>query len=76
MAIDPAHLRLFIGCHNKMMAVVNTENGKIVVTVPIGAQTDASVFDPELHLAFSSNGDGSLAVLHQESADKYTVIDN
>ena len=76
MAIDPAHQRLFIGCRNKMMAVMNTENGKIVTTLPIGAQTDAAVFDPKLHLAFSSNGDGTVTVVHQDSADKYLVIDN
>jgi hypothetical protein len=71
------HSRLFIGCDNKMMAVVDAENGKVVTTVPIGDGVDANRFDPGTGLAFSSNGEsGALTVVHDDSPDKYTVVEN
>jgi DNA-binding beta-propeller fold protein YncE len=73
MAIDRKTGRLFIGCHNKMMAVVDAKNGKVITTVPIGAGVDATSFDPGTGLIFSSCGDGTLTVVHEDSADKYTV---
>ncbi|HUI40613.1 MAG TPA: YncE family protein [Terriglobia bacterium] len=76
MAIDPEHRRLFIGCHNKLMAIMDADNGKVVATVPIGQGVDANRFDPGTQLAFSSNGDGTLTVVHEDSPDKYTVVDN
>jgi DNA-binding beta-propeller fold protein YncE len=74
MAMDKSHRRLFIGCHNKMMAVMDADSGHVVATVPIGEGVDANGFDPELQLAFSSNGDGTLTVVHEDSPDKYTVL--
>jgi DNA-binding beta-propeller fold protein YncE len=76
MAIDAEHSRLFIGCHNKMMAVLDTKTGKIVATPPIGGRVDANRFDPGTGLAFSSNGDGTLTVIHEDAPDKYTVLEN
>jgi YVTN family beta-propeller protein len=76
MAIDAKSSRLFIGCHNKMMAVMDTKTGKIVATPPIGARVDANRFDAGTNLAFSSNGDGTLTVIHEDSPDKYTVLEN
>ena len=76
LAIDQKNRRLFSGCHNKMMAVVNADNGKVVTKVPIGEGVDANRFDPGTNLAFSSNGDGTLTVVHQDSPDKYTVVQN
>jgi DNA-binding beta-propeller fold protein YncE len=76
MAIDTAHRRLFIGCHNKMMAIMNADDGKVVATVPIGAGVDANRFDPDTQLAFSSNGDGTLTVVHEDSPEHFTVVDN
>ncbi len=77
LAIDPAHHRLFPVCENKIMAVVDADNGKVITTVPTGEGTDAAAFDPGTKLAFSSNGgDGTLTVIKQESADKYSVAQN
>jgi DNA-binding beta-propeller fold protein YncE len=76
LAMDTEHRRLFVGCHNKMMATVDADNGKVVATVPIGQGVDANRFDPGTQLAFSSNGDGTLTVVHEDSPDKYTVVDN
>jgi len=76
MAIDISHHRLFIGCSNKMMGVVNTANGKVITTLATGEGVDANGFDPGTGLAFSSNGDGTLTVVHEDSPDKFTVVDN
>jgi DNA-binding beta-propeller fold protein YncE len=76
MAIDTRHHRLFIGCSNKMMGVVNTVNGKVVTTLTAGEGVDANGFDPGTGLAFSSNGDGTLTVVHEDSPDKFTVLEN
>jgi DNA-binding beta-propeller fold protein YncE len=74
LAIDVAHKRLFAGCHNQLMAVVDYTNGKVVATIPIGTGVDANRFDPETGLAFASCGDGTITVAHQDSPDKYTVV--
>jgi DNA-binding beta-propeller fold protein YncE len=76
MAIDRKHHRLLIGCSNKLAAVVNTESGKVVTTVPIGDGVDANAFDPGTGLGFSSNGEGTLTVIKEETPDKFTVEGN
>ncbi|HET9839684.1 MAG TPA: c-type cytochrome [Candidatus Angelobacter sp.] len=77
LAIDQKHHRLFSGCGNKLMAVSDAETGKMITTVPIGEGVDANAFDPETQLAFSSNGrDGTLTVVHEDSPDKFTVLEN
>jgi DNA-binding beta-propeller fold protein YncE len=76
MAIDRTHGRLVIGCSNKMAAIVDTTSGKVVATPPIGQGVDANGFDPGTNLGFASNGEGTLTVIHADSADKWTVIDN
>ncbi|HTW45845.1 MAG TPA: YncE family protein [Acidobacteriaceae bacterium] len=74
LAIDVAHHRLFSVCHNKLMAIVDTDSGKVVATVPIDQGPDAARFDPRHQLAFSTNGQGTLTVVHEDSPDHYTVI--
>ena len=76
LAMDRKHRRLFAVCGNKLMAVVNADNGKVITTLPIGAGTDAAAFDPETGFAFSSNGEGTLTVVHEDSPDKFTVVEN
>lgn len=76
LAFDRKHRRLFSVGSNKLMAVVNADTGKVVTTVPIGSGVDAAGFDPETGLIFSSNGDGTLTVVHEDSPDKYTVVEN
>jgi len=75
LAMDRKHRRLFSVCSNKLMVVVNADTGKVVTTLPIGAGTDAAGFDPETGYAFSSNGEGTLTVVHEDSADKFSVVD-
>ena len=74
MAIDVKHHRLFIGCHNNLMLMMNSDNGKIVATVPIGQGVDANTFDPGTQLAFASCGDGTTTIAHEDSPDKLTVV--
>jgi len=74
--MDQKTRRLFAGCHNKVMAIVNADTGKVVTTVPIGEGVDANAFDPGTNLAFSSNGDGTLTVVREEPADKFSVVQN
>ncbi len=76
LAFDVRHKRLFAGCHNKMMAVVDASSGKVVATVPIGTGVDANAFDPGTGFAFASCGDGTMTVAHEDAADKYTVVEN
>src|SRR5712671_2425046 len=67
LAMDLKSRRLFAGCHNKMMAVVDADSGKVIATPAIGEGVDANGFDPSAQLAFSSNGDGTLTVVHEDS---------
>lgn len=76
MAFDRKNRRLFIVCSNKKMIVLNADNGKIVSDLPIGDGTDAAAFDPEAKLAFSSNGEGTLTVVREDSKDKFSVLEN
>ena len=72
LAIDTAHARLFSVCDDKVMAVTDAKTGKHVASVTIGEHPDAAAFDMTRGLAYSSNGDGTLSVIHQDSADRYT----
>ena len=76
LAMDHKHRRLFSVCSNKLMVVVNADDGKVVTTVPIGDGPDGAGFDPETGFIFSSNGDGTLTVVHEDAPDKYSVIEN
>ena len=76
LAIDVAHHRLFSGCHSKVMAVSDAIAGKVVATPPIGSGVDANRFDSATQYAFASTGDGKITVVHEDSPDKYTVVDN
>jgi DNA-binding beta-propeller fold protein YncE len=76
LAMDVASRRLFAGCDNKMMAVINADDGKVIATPPIGEGVDANAFDPSSGLAFASNGEGTLTVVHEDSPDKFSVLEN
>jgi YVTN family beta-propeller protein len=73
LAIDPAHHLLFAGCDNKVMAVVDSQSGKTLGTVPIGEGVDACGFDPGTGEAFASCGDGTLTVVKETSPGKFGV---
>jgi YVTN family beta-propeller protein len=75
LAIDAANHRLFSVCANQLMVVTDSVSGRQIARVAIGDGPDAAAFDGDLGFAFSSNGaDGTLTVIHQETADQYRVI--
>ena len=77
LSIDRKNRRLFVGCDNKMMAVVDADSGKVLATPAIGEGVDATTFDPETGLAFAScGGDGVLTVVKEDSPDKFSVAEN
>src|SRR3989449_6270361 len=76
LAIDRVHHLLFSGCRNKLMAISDATNGALVTTVPIGQGVDACRFDPGTQLAFASNGDGTLTVIHEDTPGSFTVVAN
>jgi DNA-binding beta-propeller fold protein YncE len=77
LAMDIAHRRLFAGCGNKMMAVMDADSGKVIATPQIGEGVDATSFDPGTGFAFASNGEsGTLTVVHEDSPEKFSVVEN
>lgn len=76
LAIDRAHHRLFSVCDGNVMAVTNSETGAQVAQVPIGKGPDAAAYDDKRGLVFSSNGEGTLTVVKQDSPNRYSVLEN
>ena len=76
MDIDRAHQRVFVGCRSGVMAVIDGNNGRIVTTQPIGRGVDASEFDPDRALVYFSSGDGTMSVFHEDTPDKYTLVES
>jgi YVTN family beta-propeller protein len=74
IALDAPHHRLFSGCHNKMMTMLDTETGKLIATVPIGAGVDGCAFDDSMQLAFASCGDGTTTIAKEEPPNKLSVV--
>lgn len=69
LSYDAKTGRLFAGCSNKTMVVVDGKTGKVVTTLPVGQGVDAGGFDPNHALAFAPNGrDGTLSVIGMNGA--------
>lgn len=75
LAIDTAHERLVVGCHNRMMVFVDGTSGKVLGNVHIGEGVDANRFDPGTGFAFASCGDGTLTVARETSPGKFGVVE-
>jgi DNA-binding beta-propeller fold protein YncE len=74
IAYDKATNRIFSGC-NRTSVVIDADTGKIVATIPNGTRVDALGWDPVKKLIYIPNGgEGNVTVVHQDSADKYTVV--
>jgi YVTN family beta-propeller protein len=76
LSIDRNTRRLFAGCDNNLLMVIDATNGKIIDKLPIGDGCDGTAFDPELKTIYSSNGDGTLTVIKEISKDKFKVENN
>ena len=74
LAMDTSTNRLFIGCRSRVLAVMDAANGKVLTTLPIGDHVDAVAYDPDNKMIFASNGDGTVSVIHEKSADEYESV--
>ena len=72
--MDPETRRIFVACHSRSLLVLNADTGKIIASFPIGSGNDAVKFDPGLKRAFASNGDGTMAVLQEDSDDRFRLL--
>ena len=75
LAMDIATKRLFAGC-DKMLMVINAETGKIVDKIVIGDGCDGVAFDAETKNIYTSNGEGTMTVIHEDSENKFTLVEN
>jgi DNA-binding beta-propeller fold protein YncE len=76
LSIDRKNRRLFSGCHNGVLVAMNADSGQNVARLPIGRNVDATAFDPEKQLIFSSNGEGTISVIRQDSPTQYSSLEN
>ncbi|HEY8084650.1 MAG TPA: hypothetical protein VIE69_03475, partial [Methylophilaceae bacterium] len=76
LAIDRSHQRLFSACDNHTMAILDAVSGRHVAMVPIGGKPDGAEFDPGLGMAFSSNGDGTLTLVHEDDPEHFSAAAN
>ena len=72
--LDKEHHRLFVGGHNKTLAILNTENGRVVQTLPIGNGVDTNIYDAKSKLLFTAVREGILHVFHEDSPDKFSEV--
>lgn len=76
LAIDRLTSRLFAGCSNKVLIVLDAITGKQISILPIGEGSDGVVFDPQLKLVYSANGEGTLTIIKEVNANKFEVLEN
>jgi DNA-binding beta-propeller fold protein YncE len=89
MAIDKKNERLFVGCRpdyrqmlappgprpNRVMAILDANDGRVITTVPIGGNPDQADFDPGTGLVFSANGEGTVTVIKEDSPDRFSILE-
>ena len=73
LAMDSAGRRLFVGCHNRALLVVDADSGRVISSQPIGAGVDANAYDAQTRLVFSSQGDGTLSIIAAAAGDRYAL---
>jgi len=77
LAFDVKNHVLFASCHTPAtMVILSSDTGKILDTLPIGTGTDGATFNPNTLEAFSSNGDGTLTVIKENSPTSFVVEQN
>jgi DNA-binding beta-propeller fold protein YncE len=74
LAMDRAHRILFSGCRSRIMAISDANAGRMIARVPIGGGVDGCAFDPGTGLVFSSNGDGTISVVHEDSPTRFRIV--
>jgi YVTN family beta-propeller protein len=76
LALDNDNHILFSVCSNKLMVIVDAEKGSVITTLPIGDRCDGVAFNSGKKIAYSSNGEGTMTVVKEESRDKFMVLEN
>ena len=75
LALDNRNHRLFVGCGNEKMVVLDSESGKVLATTDVGKGVDGAAFDRRLGAALSSNGkDGTVSVVRETSPGKFETV--
>jgi DNA-binding beta-propeller fold protein YncE len=74
IAVNPADHRVFVGCRNKVMVMLDGVSGKVTGSVPIGTGVDSTAFDPSTRLAFCANSDGTTTIAREDAPDKLRLI--
>jgi len=74
LSFDKETKRLFAGC-DKLLMVIDATNGKVIDKIIIGEGCDGTAFDPATKNIYTSNGEGTLTVIHEDNADKFTVVE-
>ena len=75
LSLDPVHRRLFVGCRNRTLVVLDADNGRVVAHLPVGAGVDATAFDPGNSRLYSANGEGTLTVMEERGPEEFTVVE-
>jgi YVTN family beta-propeller protein len=75
MDMDVQHRRLFIGGHNKLLAIMDADSGKVLQTFPIGSGVDTNIYEPETGLLFTATREGTLHIFHEDSPDKFSAVE-
>jgi hypothetical protein len=74
LALDAKNSILFASCRdNKNMIILSATDGHIITDLPIGSGSDGATFNPATMEAFSSQGDGTLAVVRENSPTTFSV---
>jgi len=75
IAMDRASNRIFSGCSKKSV-VVDANTGKVVAEIANGDGVDALGWDQSQKLMYiPAGGSGNVTVVHEDSPDKYTVVE-
>ena len=72
--IDAANHRLFSACANNKVVVLDSDTGKVIATPASGEDPDGLVFDPKSGNIFTSNPDGTISIIHEDSPNKFTSL--
>ncbi len=75
LAIDTKTNRLFAGCDNQLLVVLDAESGKLITTIPIGEGCDGVVFDDEQKMIYTSNGEGNVTAIKEEGNNKFKIVE-
>jgi Uncharacterized conserved protein len=78
IAFDKANKRIFVGCRGKnpVLAVLDSDSGKVITTMEIGRGNDGVIYDPATHKIYTSNGvDANLVIYDQVSPDTYKLAE-